>query len=677
MWAAQQAESRRAAGAARTAEQTRAPGPWNGIRALDIARSAIEARSRLASDPSLRSFQAEAQGRIGFYADFGDGGERLLRADQIALSVLWQAPGNTLQTIIGRRNVLRFPIRIRYHIDHLSLVLDNLGDRISIGEGDEIRGVVHPAAPGALDAYDYRLVDSLGLRLQGKLTRVYRLEVRPSRPDAPGLVGTLDIDRDSRTIARIAATFTPESYADPTIVSVAIELESGFQDGKYWLPVDQRLEVKRHVRWMDMPFGSTIRARYRVSRYRINPPAQVTLRPGQRVAALSDEELRRFAGWETGLVAAPRREQWRDSITLASVRRRAETILRNRYLGGDSRLRLYVPDLSSALRGRRAEGLFAGAGARYELSGSSRLSVLAGYAFGRRRAEIEARVAGEVRGVRTELDAFLDRPSDIGPFGAASGLLGTLGLLTSGDDFVDSYFSDGITAKANGRVWGGHGSAALSFESHEAARLVADPFTDPTLRPVRPILEGEELRLAVSFHQFLGTRFGAVWTARARTDLAGLDDFGYTRWLVELEAEPGADAETWRWDAHLALGAATGTVPAHRMFLLGGRGTVPGYGFRAWGGDRTGFARVGVSRSVRRPWLSVRGTAAVGWTDLSDPARAAAGLLGVSASSGLRTSLGGGVGLLYDLVRIEAARGLDAGVWEWMVSLNPAFRAPL
>jgi len=28
-------------------------------------------------------------------------------------------------------------------------------------------------------------------------------------------------------------------------------------------------------------------------------------------------------------------------------------------------------------------------------------------------------------------------------------------------------------------------------------------------------------------------------------------------------------------------------------------------------------------------------------------------------------------------VRIDAARGLDDGHWEWMVSVNPAWRTPL
>jgi hypothetical protein len=31
----------------------------------------------------------------------------------------------------------------------------------------------------------------------------------------------------------------------------------------------------------------------------------------------------------------------------------------------------------------------------------------------------------------------------------------------------------------------------------------------------------------------------------------------------------------------------------------------------------------------------------------------------------------------YDLIRFDAARGLNDGQWEWMVSVTPAFRPPL
>ena len=55
----------------------------------------------------------------------------------------------------------------------------------------------------------------------------------------------------------------------------------------------------------------------------------------------------------------------------------------------------------------------------------------------------------------------------------------------------------------------------------------------------------------------------------------------------------------------------------------------------------------------------------------------AAGNLGAVESGGLEASLGGGLSLFWDVLRFDAARGLGAGEWEWMLSVNPAWRAPL
>jgi len=56
---------------------------------------------------------------------------------------------------------------------------------------------------------------------------------------------------------------------------------------------------------------------------------------------------------------------------------------------------------------------------------------------------------------------------------------------------------------------------------------------------------------------------------------------------------------------------------------------------------------------------------------------AAAARFGATATGNVRTSLGAGLSLFYDLVRFDVARGLNDGEWEWMVSVTPAFRAPL
>ena len=83
--------------------------------------------------------------------------------------------------------------------------------------------VLHPAASGARGFYEYRLADSLEIRIQGRRSRVFELEVRPRDPRSPGAVGSVFVDRESGAIARMRFTFTKASYRDPELVSIVLD----------------------------------------------------------------------------------------------------------------------------------------------------------------------------------------------------------------------------------------------------------------------------------------------------------------------------------------------------------------------------------------------------------------------------------------------------------------------
>src|SRR5690606_29262744 len=115
------------------------------------------------------------------------------------------------------RDESTFPNRMVYHLDHLTVVQNGFGDVIRLGDGDEVRDVPHPAAAGADAVYDYRLADSLTLRLPGRPEpiRAYEIEVRPQDMNAPALIGSVYVDRETADIVRMTFTFTPASYVDP------------------------------------------------------------------------------------------------------------------------------------------------------------------------------------------------------------------------------------------------------------------------------------------------------------------------------------------------------------------------------------------------------------------------------------------------------------------------------
>ena len=645
---------------------------------MRIIREAVRERQNAFSDTTLNAFDAYAEGHVDFLADFGQfGGERTVRIDHIALQLQWARGGGSLQTLIGRRKVTWAPTRIHYHIDHLSLVMENFGESIQIGEGDEIERVLHPIARGAPDYYQYRLVDSTAVMVGPHTSTVYRIEVRPACQDDPGVLGTLDLDYESLAIARMSASFTPSSYVDPTVSSVTVDLINGWVDRRWWLPVRQRVEVRRQMSWMDLPFGTVIRANFEILDYDLDPEPHGGLRGGHRVGSVPQEQLDRYAGW--------RREEMRiqdpwapeDSARFDNVRREAVRIAANRYLGGNARFRFFLPDLSSGVRYRRAEGLLLGAGASYRLAGRTTAFGWTGYPFEREKPQAALELRHGVDDKTLKLQGYVERLTDVGTFTAAAGIISSFGAAFRGDDYTDPYFRSGAAASLVAPVGTFVATGRAVWEDQSSAELVAGAIGSTEPRPVRSVADGTDLRLELELSSQRGVALAAVWRVALRSELAGGADFGYTRWIASFEASPPDPDATWQWEAAGAVALATGTTPEQRLFLIGGRGTVPGYGFRPWGGDQAVYTLAAVSREVAAPWLRLRVLGALGWSEVTMVSRDAAERFGVTGTGRIRPSVGGGVAMFWDLVRLDVARGLDDGQTEWMLSVNPAWREPL
>ena len=134
-------------------------------------------------------------------------------------------------------------------LDHLTVVQDDFGDAMRMGDGDEVEAVVHPVAPGSERVYDFQLVDSLSLRYAGgeEEIRVYQVRVRPRDFEEPGFVGTIYLDRASAAIVRMSFSFTPASYVDPYLDYIRVSLDNSLWLGRHWLPYRQEVEIRREI----------------------------------------------------------------------------------------------------------------------------------------------------------------------------------------------------------------------------------------------------------------------------------------------------------------------------------------------------------------------------------------------------------------------------------------------
>lgn len=661
---------------------------WDSERVRALIRRAVVRRAEWTDVEALQDYQARARGHIYFLFDLGRNTPRhLVKADQLALNLFWRAPGLTRQVIVGRREKKVLPTRIEYHIDHLTVVMDNFDDRIRLGEGSEVRDVLHPAAPTAPEFYEYRLADSLTLVLPDREVRVYRVDVRPREAGAPGIVGALFLDRATADIVRMEFTFTASAYLDPQLDYINVRLENALWDGRYWLPYRQGLELRREVRALDFPAGGIIRAEFRIHGYRFDTGFPPDLVEGPSITYLP-ARVRRNHPFDQGLYDALDPEIAVSPPSMERVRREATRIVQEGYLRRAGKIRLAVPGISSLVRFRRAEGVYLGAAIRQELPGGGSLRLLGGRAWGADRWQARGNLEWPAgTDLRIAVSGFHNRPDDATPWPASSGLLSTLASVVDGEDYRETFWSSGGSLKVHHAVepldlrFGG------GWADWESAELEADDLIDRGYRPVRQLDAGEvawlELGLSRSPPGAVEAVGGSSWEARIEGATSTvLGDFDYLRLLARAERYWPIETVDGGVRLYGQLGGlAGGRPPAQRLLPVGGRGTVRGYPFHGFVGDLYGTFGAELDREVWTPFLTVAAFAEIGWVGLEGGSSARRALevwnaVGPTAgpSRGALVGLGAGVGLLFDILRVELARGTsEGGIWELIVRSSPRF----
>ncbi len=639
---------------------------WNDARVLELVRRARLERHSTLVDTAFRSYRGEARGYVYFFIDRPDSDERtLVKADQVALELFWSAPNETEQRIVGLRDQKVLPTNIHYHLDHLIVVLDDYGDQIRLGDGDEVDAVLHPMAPGGPAVYDYLLADSLTLRYGAgaEEVRVYEVRVRPKNPDGDGFLGSVFLDRAAAAIVRMSFTFTPASYVDPYLDYIRISLDNSLWLGRHWLPYRQEAELRREIPELDFLAGSIIRGRWEIGGYEFNEelPSMAFTSP-RGVVALPREQREAFP-FERGLFDDLEQEGLAPTPSLEEIRAQARQILTGRTLTGLSPYRLHLRSFSDALRYNRAEGLFVGGGIHLRPQADALLRLSAGYAVGRERPSFSLSATTPPDRVVPVLDISWDALRDLGTLPGNAPVLGSLGAALGGEDFLDPYFARGARLTFRGALPGVGPELALGWERHASAERVLSG----DRRDVRPVAEG-----------ILGSVEGRVpfpLPGSGQGSVAGtvgrLGDRSFGSLLALGGWRRDGPGREWKLRADLAAGAATWRTPPQMLFLLGGQGTLPGYDYRSFVGRRFWMTRLEATHPLRPPWVGIRAFTTLGATQLAGATLPAA--WAATDSDGVRASVGAGLSLGWDVLRLDVARGLRDGRWEVMFSVDSRF----
>jgi hypothetical protein len=637
--------------------QTPDPLGWNAPRPLEMMARARVRRELPRGDSTLKNYVARANGYVYFYLDRQESDERtLVKVDQIAIDMYWKNPDRTKQRIIGLRDVSRLPNRMYYHLDHLTVVQNNLGDVIKIGDGDEVRDVPHPAAQGADTVYDFRLADSVTLQLGGEqgTVRVYEIQVRPKRTNRSALVGSVFVDRETADIVRMTFTFTPASYVDRRLDYINISLDNGLFAGRYWLPAEQSVEIRRQLPELDFAAGAIIKGRIRISNYAFNQPLSDTLFWGREVTAVPEAQRRAFP-FERDIYAGVNEEGLAPTPRMEELQSLAAELVGESKLSGLPPVRLYMPDASSFVRYNRAEGWYGGLGASYIRSPSLRFDALGGYAFGADHVAGLVQARGDRAPVRWSVTGEANTMRDIGPVEGMEGVLNTMAGRLRYEDYLDPYYADALSARVEyslsplTRV---HGRVAA--EAHSSAELTQDA---NDFRPLIPIDDGRFYIATLGLQRAIGETSGRRTGVELDVDVVRSDAREFIRPRVAVRTQYDSEDKRTYWAfgvrGSTALGG-DGELPRQYQSLIGGRETIPGYRYRAFGGEHYGLATFEYSRAVWEPWLRLRvigGAGATGFSEtLQDSAR-------FPVSDGIKAGGGVGAGLFWDVLRVDFTYG--------------------
>ena len=657
---------------------------WDTPGVRDLVQRAVARRQLALADTTLTDFTARAHGFLFFLGQIGEGLQeppRLIKSDQLELEVFWKAPRFSRQRIIGWRDRRELPTDINYHRDHLGIVLNNFADFIRLGEGDEVRDVPHPLSPAGLRLYQFALVDSLAIALPDRAIRVYEVRVRPVDFRAARLVGSLFLDVDRADLVRMRFDFTRAAYLDAQLEDITVSIENSLWGGRFWLPLRQEIEIRRRAEWLDFPARGIIRGRWEIDTYRFNQALPVSLfADGRPEIVAAPEAVRDSFPWVDSLetevrdVARPAR-----LADLDAVRAEAASVAEGHILTGLRRAQLGGASVSDFVHVDRVEGVALGVGGVLRSADAeTEVRVRAGAATATTLFSGGLAVRARRGAWTMALTGYRD-VRDMGDAPVIARAVNSLLAQETGSDFGDYYLATGGEGSLT-RALGGRTALALTAG---AARIDSLPvragWARGAYRRSSPqVAEGTWAYARVGLlRQASSFAMAREFTGRAELEAASLGTARYARAYAEgrWQVPAGEGWVVFRGSA----GAATRRLPAHRAFVLGGRGTLVGEGFRALSGREAVWFSADLRVPVGVPEIPLGSLAGTGRTATLVPFVAAgwtggriAGIPGAPAA-GVRPVIGLGIEWPHDLLRLDAGVSPRTGRVGVAVDVSRAF----
>jgi hypothetical protein len=660
---------------------------WRNPQADSLVRRAIDLRGVQLADSTLLSYTAEAHGFLAFLAQLGEGvliPPKVVQSEELQLAIAWWQPGRSAQRLIGRRDTTLLPADVGYYRDRYSVVLDNLPDRIRLGDGQDVRDVPHPLGALAQRDYEYAMGSALTISIPGRDIVVDEVKFRPRNAAQPAAVGSVYLDRASGAVVRLSMTFTRAAIIDKRIETLVVTLENGLIRERYWLPRRQEVEVSRGSTWFDIPARGIVRGRWEISGYVVNERVPAAMQQLPRWSAISRDSARAYPFTGRVIDALPPEIQIASSEDVVRARVQAETAIRSAMLSRPATASVTGRGISDLARFTRTEGLAVGVGASHRSPLGVQLTGRVRYGFGDAQLKGQLAIGPAPAFGRTPLlQLFAERDYRDLAFAERAGVTNSLASALFGSDYTTQ-----VDTRAVGLLWRRTPTSALTWRlAYENDRPLTVQATSIAGRFAPTLAAASITGVRADVHGqggWVSAEPGAargLWTVQASAGSYGPGSplVARAQGLLQLTKPLGRDRALFLQSFGGVAGSVAGgsDMPPQWLIFAGGPWSAPGYDFHAFASRAMLSQRVELRVPVWAPSLPLGR-----WGKSPDHVTLAPFVQALATASGtparptiaaVQPSAGLGVLFFYDLVRADVARGLRDGRWRFAIDIDRGF----
>ncbi|MEO5580030.1 MAG: hypothetical protein ABIR58_05180, partial [Gemmatimonadaceae bacterium] len=484
---------------------------------------------------------------------------------------------------------------------------------------------------------------------------------------------------------------------------VSVVLENGLIEGRFWLPRRQEIEIRRTGTWMDFPARGIIRGRWEICCYEVNKSLPPGIFNGPEIVLAPRGTRSPFPFKGEILDSLPPDVRAVTDEEVAKVQEEARALVRAQALARSRTVSLSARRASDIVRVNRVEGLAVGGGIARRLGDGFEISARGRYGLADERAKGRGEIAyRRATGAGFSVAGYDDH-RDASDAMETSQVRNSIASQEFGSDYSDPFGVRGFSLIARTASAGGW-TASLegAFENHRPLAVNARPASG-RYEPTIDAWDMRERKLTLSVDR--ATRLlGPGIEARLHGEASGIS---YRRNFIEFGTiDPliaAGDAFMSRFSftgnferpfgrhrlvAHSVVAIAAGDpgLPPQHLVYLGGPTTGPGYEFHEFVGrgglsQRLELRTPAPFRSFKlgrygrtpaeitvAPYLHVLRS--------KDPVARRFGRLDTEFGTGdSRWQPSVGIGLLsvFDLIRVDAARGLRDGRWMFSVDVGRDF----